>query len=354
MAASSVFSHDVGSRRATDSCLRILSWNILAPELLQYFWRSSYGLPLLHSASHYEALTIARLTAMVSQVRELAPDVLLLQEVTDTAFSALGGQTTAAWLANALGMELAGSSFKHAPFRYSLPPHEQPGPERAGSPSSSAQSADSGVATLFAPARVALVAHLLDASAVGPSTLFRSGVGSPFSVDAVQLRSRSGSQPLVLVNTHIRMQYPRIAAPLAELLARASRAAPAGWARTVIAGDLNAGHVAAAADLAAALQAASGALSDVPLAGAPAGEPADDHALVGAGVRVLQAARVAVPLLAMSDGCGGGAATSDHKLWGRATTPYAVHADNASLIASGRVTSDHPPLLVDVAWDDLS
>ena len=33
------------------SGLRIVVWNVLAPELLLYFWRSSYGLPLLPDAS---------------------------------------------------------------------------------------------------------------------------------------------------------------------------------------------------------------------------------------------------------------------------------------------------------------
>jgi hypothetical protein len=47
-----------------------------------------------------------------------------------------------------------------------------------------------------------------------------------------------------VVNAHVRMQFPRIAAPLAERLARAAPAR--GWADAVLAGDLNAGGRAAA------------------------------------------------------------------------------------------------------------
>jgi hypothetical protein len=324
--------------------LRVVIWNVLAPELLLYFWRSSYGLPLLADASAYDALTARRLSAVAATLRALAPDVVLLQETTDTAQAALGGATVAEYLAAQTGLSVAASSFKRARFRYGTPPREQPGPERAGGPPGATM--DSGVATLVAPARVAVDAVLARAEDGGPSALFRGGVGSPFC--SVRVRPRpgagAGGGALTLVNAHVRMQFPRIAAPLAELLARAAPAR--GWADAVLAGDLNAGGREAAADL-------DHCLASVPLADAEgaAAPRADDHVLVGARVRVLAVRRCDdVPLLSMR--ANGGRPTADHRLWGDAATPYDVHAENAALVAGGRLTSDHPPLLVVLAAAD--
>jgi endonuclease/exonuclease/phosphatase family metal-dependent hydrolase len=209
---------------------------------------------------------------------------------------------------------------------------------------------DSGVATLYDASRVLLLRHLGGAEAGGPCRLFRSGVGSPFTADEFSLRGGGGGGggSVTLVNVHIRMLYPNIAAPLAEVLRRAAAlGVPSDWRRAVLAGDLNAGTAEAAADLAAALAAPPGAaLRDVPTTAAAV--RCDDHVLCGPALRVLSAARDgSLPLLdrlTRSDGVP----TSDYKLWGTPGTPYAVHAGNAALIETA-VTSDHPPLIVEIA-----
>ena len=102
--------------------MRVVSWNVLAPELLQFFWRSSYGLPLV---ADFDAVTAARVARIAAELRALAPDVLLLQETTDTAHACLGGRTVAAFLAAELALTPASASFTGAPFRYAAPPREQ-------------------------------------------------------------------------------------------------------------------------------------------------------------------------------------------------------------------------------------
>jgi hypothetical protein len=338
--------------------VRLCSWNILAPELLQYFWRGSYGLPVL-PASDYEALTLTRCENLVAIIKELSPDILLLQETTATPQAALGGLCLADFLAGATGLRLAGVSFKGSAFRYGVPPREQ----ARGGPGTS--SMDSGVATLFNPATCRHLGQMARAEASGPSKVFPSGCGSPFSLDCfAALSSREEeqagaaaaqavSEPFLVANCHIRMQFPHIAAPLAELCSRLEGGpgglvagcglAPAGpWARCVLAGDLNAGGSAAAADLAAALP-PSAQLCDAFAAASP--EPRDDHILLGPGLKLMGTLVGKARLLSM-EGCPG-MPSSEPTLWGVPETPYAVHADNTALLRSGGITSDHAFIAVE-------
>src|SRR3990167_4827517 len=70
---------------------KILSWNILAHELMLYFWRSSYGLELVPS---YDTILKMRLDNIISKLAEHHADVICLQEVTDTIHEILGEKTT--------------------------------------------------------------------------------------------------------------------------------------------------------------------------------------------------------------------------------------------------------------------
>lgn len=331
--------------------LRIVSLNILAPELLQFFWRSSYGLPLLPTDAAYGALTARRLSSVAGVLSSLGADVVVLQETTDTVHTELGGRTTASYLAFATGLVVAGESFKRSRMAYGVPPREQV--RGAG-----VTTMDSGVATLYNPRTVAHVRAVAAAEDWGGrSAVFPTGVGSPFRVDA--FAPVGGGAPVCVMNVHVKMQWPHIRASLAEALQRAGEALERGgegvaggardvqdarWTRVVVAGDLNAKEGAAAEDLRALLP-PGGALMDAfaAPAGAPQPPPADDHVLLGPGLAVVRAEVHPAPLLAM---CKVDGPTSDAK-WARADTRFTHHAGNAELLAAG-VTSDHPPLVVDV------
>lgn len=390
-----------------------MTWNVLAPELLQYFWRSSYGLPLLASSAEYEAVTASRLHNVAAHVKHVSPDVLLLQETSDTRFACLGDRTTAEYLAHETGMVVASSSAKHLPFTYGQPPYEQAG---RGRPTS--RSMDSGVTTLYTPSRVSHLSAVCTAeSSCGlsegrppASSVFpRGGVGSPFTLDAFSGIGEGGAPPFLVLNTHVRMEYPRIGASLGEAMSRAgvcvaglltsgqgsavvSAIISAG--RLIVAGDLNAGTAEAADDLRAALAAPGvreerrgpewagclhtllphGGLVDVPFhagSGGEGGGGVDDHVIIGPGISILRICSfTTLPLLAMK-AQPPSVPVSDAALWGRgAGTRFVLHRGNAALLlgprggragageadsstghseSSARATSDHPPLLLEFA-----
>jgi endonuclease/exonuclease/phosphatase family metal-dependent hydrolase len=326
-----------------------MSWNILAPELLQVFWRSSYGLPLL-DARAYDDVTAERFRVIVEYVRACAPDVLLLQEVTDTAFACLGGRTTASFIAQETGLTLATASYKGSRFSYGTPPNEQPG--RRGT-----ETMDSGVTTLYKTSTVRHVASLGRAEDGGPCALFPAGVGSPFAVDAfLPLGGDSDSPPLLVVNVHVRMQFPRIAAPLEDVVARVrtalSRGGPSGsFNRVLLGGDLNAGGAESCKDLQALLS-PGGALGRAGLVAVGAGgAPCDDHFLAGRELRVHEVPRPEPPLPVLAMGVGS-ASVSDTRLWSAPDTLYTRSEANAERLgltarsAGCTAGSDHPPLLI--------
>lgn len=351
--------------------VRVMTWNILAPELMSYFWRSTYGLPVpAKPEEEIRAVTAARMSNIAAAIRAAKPDIVLLQETSDTAFFP-DGKSCVAWIANATGLRVASGSSKGSRFHWGHPPAEQPG---RGAPH---LSMDSGVTTLYDPGTVAHVRSVATAETFGPSAVFGGkGWGSPFTVDAFAIlpiashataataAEGSGSRPFVVVNTHIRMQFPHIAAPLEEVAARVRSALRTGssgssssggaggsggggsevWKRVVLAGDVNAGHSAAAADYRAAVG-AGGPLSGLTDAFDPTlSTAADDHMLVGPGLTVAARETSTLPLLDMHTNSQ--LPASDSRLWSRPDTQYQLNEKNAALLASGRATSDHPYLLV--------
>lgn len=362
---------------STNRPLRIVSLNVLAPELLFLFWRSSYGLPLLPPAD-YGAVTSSRCTALAVALRALSPDVLLLQEVTDYRHPCLDHYPTAEWFARALGLTLAQTSFKGMASTWGLPPFEQRKPplEQAavaagmqlpGSGGPGVLRADSGVATLYNPRVLRHVRCLGNAEAYGRSHLFPTGWGSPWTLDAFSLVAPGVSggggdytlpPPILRVmNVHMKMQWPNILRPLGEAFSRAGAclAAPpelSPWDHVVVGGDFNAGEPAAAADFGVYFSplggAAASGLREVPLPGG--GGPPLDRFLVGPGVEVGGGGAVAVGREALleTNTQPRGVKVLDAKLWGEEGTKYAVHAGNAGLVRGerGGGGSDHPTLLL--------
>jgi len=205
--------------------IRFASLNILAPELLAYFWRSSYCLPIPSDTNTvFGAFTRARLELISKHLRATNADVIALQETSNTVFESLGGKTSAEFLANELGYNIASSCLKDSPVAYRAPPYEQE--------SKDSLVAFTGVATLYNPKTVEHVAHKSCATSVSASS--PEGlkiVGSPHVADEFRPLSNktntntsSLSQPalgIIFVNTHFRMSpYPHISNAFVELFAR--------------------------------------------------------------------------------------------------------------------------------------
>jgi len=364
--------------------LRIVSLNVLAPELCFQLWRSSYGLPLLSSAAAYGATTRSRYIALAHALRALSPDVLLLQEVSDFRHPSLGHSTTADWFARALGLAVAQVSFKGAPISWNLPPHEQrrEGPAQAaaeagmrlpGSGGPGVVRADSGVATLYNPAALRHEGSLGNAEAHGASAEFKTGWGSPWTLDAFSLAGGGGGgggdyalPPPVLrvLNVHIETTSPHILRSLCEVFSRAGKslgAAPelAPWDHVVVGGGFNAGEKDAADEFRLFFTgggAAASQLREVPQPGGGSGARAPlDRFLVGPGVSVCGGGECVVgdePLLTINTQPPGVKAF-DARAWGRGDTPYVVHGANEALLARGGAGSDHSTLLVSVALRPL-
>jgi hypothetical protein len=202
--------------------LRVASLNILAPELLAFFWRSSYSLPLLTNI--FESFTRTRLEVIAHHLRASNADVIALQETSDTIFECLGGKTTAEFIADELRFKIASSCLKDSPITYNAPPFEQ-------DPNKSLI-AFTGVTTLYNPITVEHVCHKSCATSVSVSAPEAPKfVGSPHVADEFRLLSNdltsnkaSSSQQalgIIIVNTHFRMSpYPHIANACNELFAR--------------------------------------------------------------------------------------------------------------------------------------
>lgn len=316
--------------------LRIVSWNILAPELMKFYWRSSYGLPLLSGVRPYDAVTASRMSNIATILRGLRPDILMLQETTNASYACLGGRSITAYLSQELGLAIAGESFKGSKFFSGEPPHEQ----------TRAVCVDSGVATLFSAARVDHTRTISRGEDGGPCALFSSGIGSPFTADEFRERTAANdggsALPFTVVNIHIRMQYPHISGPLKDVVLRLQSKGvlvnAEGARRVVFGGDLNSGSAKSAADLAATIPKG---LSDISSA---TGEtaPADDHLFCGEDVQAVNVT-APVPVLEMNH-------RSDvvNAKWTTADVTYTLHPGNKELLESGSLLSDHPFVAIDM------
>jgi len=237
---------------AARSRLRVVSLNLLAPELLCYFWRSSYGLPLLPEARDYlGALTRRRLQGLALALRALVPlaDVVCLQETGGDGTPAAGGGlesldglSTQAFLARELGLVLASQSAKDAEMRFGLPPAEQAVAPEAWK-AAGARSVRTGVATLYNPRTVRHVARVAAASTVAlspearafyplPGAEFAGSKGKPCRLDSPHVADEfaargpgggggANRESLVVVNFHAKIQpFPSIRNACVELFAR--------------------------------------------------------------------------------------------------------------------------------------
>jgi hypothetical protein len=198
--------------------IRIASLNILAPELLAYFWRSSYALPLIDQSDYFGKFTRTRLEQITNNLRITKADIIALQETSDTVFDSLDGKTTAQFIADKLGYKIASTCMKEHPVRYKVPPFEQEYKDSL--------IAVTGVCTLFNPETVTHVSHCSCATRVSASNpAAPPSIGSPHIADKFMPISNSSStlttDGIIIVNTHLRMSpYPHISDAINELFAR--------------------------------------------------------------------------------------------------------------------------------------
>ena len=232
----------------------IITWNILANELLLYLWRGSYGLEIRADGNtdigraYYNNIHRMRINNIIERLREYDADIICLQETTNVEYEYLGGKTTQKYIADAMGYEVVSNSYKNNPFTCNYPPYEQ----RFRGLASQQLSMDSGVSTLLKTAgaaitaNVKLVRNIATANSFPASVVFGKGSGSPFTLDKFIIKGFEFN----IVNVHIKMEYPSIINPVKEVFDRISqRLTPHELVKTIVMGDFNAGAARASIEL---------------------------------------------------------------------------------------------------------
>lgn len=198
--------------------MRIISWNILAQGLLQFFWRSSYGLPVITRQTMRKVYK-RRIDLIIEHINNYECDILCLQETEDKKERLFDNKTVCEYIADRCDMKIVSESFKKSRMKYDYPPHEQ----------RKTLKADTGVAILCSKGilRKIKVENLAIAEDFGESKHFRSGVGSPFNLIKISNKGNNKflKQPYNICNVHIRMNYPHIKNALSELEERISNKA---------------------------------------------------------------------------------------------------------------------------------
>lgn len=323
--------------------LKICSWNILAPELFFYFWRSSYGLGFTDKNSiplpkeYYDGITNLRLKNIIDYLQEIDADVILLQEVTTTKYTILdsssdnsdssdgllisnqaNGLTLQVIIAEALNYKIVSESFKTNKFSSGLPPYEQH-KDRTES------STYSGIATLVRPD--------LECENLITSTRCKRKTNSPFTLD----RLRLGNNDIFIGNVHIKMDYPHILESVIEVYNCIIDTIGEGILRTILMGDFNAHALAAANELYKSVL--NSKMFDI-----FASQLIDDHIFVGNEIRLYESSATLDTSLPLLDMQVNSPATG--RKWIVENTKY-NHSDyNQKLVDGGKVTTDHYPIIV--------
>lgn len=317
--------------------LRICSWNILAPELLSYFWRSSYGLDFENTNSislpetFYDGVTQSRLDNIIKYLRIGNFDVILLQEITNTQYVISKGifkrdtQNTPnsfkihEYIAHNMGYYIISESYKTSKFDSGLPPYEQ---DRYKTISS----IYSGVATLAFPG--VKITNLITSKNCKKEA-------SPFTLD--KLEGLNGGN-IYIANVHIKMNYPSILASISELYSCILDNLGTDILRTIVMGDFNAHALQAATEL--YKSELNKSMFDV-----FANELIDDHIFVGNDIRIYESKAFVdlnVPILEM-----GINSPATGKKWTSPSTKYMRSKNNQDLIDKKIATSDHSPIIIE-------
>lgn len=206
--------------------LTILSLNILAPECLYFFWRSIYGLPIKIA---YDNINHNRINNIKNYIKDHKPDIICLQEISNQSYSYLNNMTIQKYIAKETGYIIISESFNKSKFYYDFPPFEQ----------KRTHYTDLGIVTLIKSNNIQFKKNISNANNLGQSYLFKSGDGSPFTVDLI---SAFGNDFLI-ANVHIKMNYPNINPSCEEIYQRINHDLNIhcqSWHNMILIGDLNA------------------------------------------------------------------------------------------------------------------
>ena len=314
--------------------IKIVNWNILAPGLLFYFWRSSYGLNLTKNQETYNIIQKKRVDNILKYLSKYNADIMCLQEVTNEKYPYLDNLTIQEYIGQELGYEIISESFKLSPFKYDYPPTEQ----------LQKYSMDSGVATLVKINSPIInstesIAHAED---FGQSKIFNSGIGSPFVVDKITLKNK---KIIYLTNLHIRMEYPYIKRPLEEVYNRITQVLNKNQMKCmIVVGDFNAGGLKPAKDL--FTSSFYNYLFDE-----QGHNLIDDHVFLGNNLRnykINTEYDTSVILLDMNVNTP----TSNPK-WKLPNTEYMLSNKNNQLVINDIITTDHYPIIIDIVFDKI-
>lgn len=307
------------------SKLKVVCWNILAPELLMYFWRSSYGLEAPRGKQYYDNINLMRINNMIKWLSEYDADIICLQEVTDSKYSYLNGLSIQEYIANQMQYTIVSQSFKASPFKFGYPPNEQ----------FLSLNADSGVATLIKSNSIAkLTRHIAVAEDFGDSNIFKTGVGSPFTLDEFMMNNKT----FFIANIHVRMDYPHILRPINESYDRIiSKIGEEGMQNAFIMGDFNADNIISAREL-------FSSYFYLYMFNKKGYDMNYDHIFIGknfAGHPMTMEYDNRIPLLEMNVN----KPTSDSKIWKNANVQYTRSDLNNKLVNNMIVTTDHHPII---------
>ncbi len=304
----------------------IMSWNILAPELMNYFWRSSYGLRTSgKTKSDYDKIQEMRIEKIVDYIRDVNPDILCLQETTNTQHDYLGNMSVQDYIASKLNYRIVSEATKQSPLKYNMPPEEQ----------KMLMSADTGVTTMISDdSEVVHSDTMLTSDYYKKSDVFKTGVGTPFVYDLFE----SDGNNFGLVNLHVRMSYPSILASINEAYSRISNETSSeDMKNLIILGDMNAHALAGAKEL---------FMSDLYSYAFDyqGSELIDDHVFFGNDllnwtIDVKYGQDLTLLKMGANEPVIG-------KRWTKPETRFCLSKHNNNLISNNEATSDHYPILI--------
>ena len=324
--------------------LKICCWNILAPELMFYFWRSSYGLKVNDSKDYYNNITKKRIDNIVEYLKKGGFNVICLQEITDKIYPYLDNKTIQQYIADKMGFNLVSQAFKESVFEANLPPTEQ---QKDGD-----LKIDSGVSVIAS--KLITIKPVANSSEFGSSKQFKSGVGSPFTIDQIKMSEgfvdKQGDNKsdvfYYLVNIHVRMNYPHILDSLNESFSRIkSKLTSQQLVWTIFLGDFNAHDSVASKEL-------TNSDLHTHMFDIFGDMPVDDHIFIGRSIRhryhhaYLDAD---IDLLEM-----GLNTPSTGQKWIKADDDYKKSIPNQKLLDSGKATTDHYPIIATLTSKKIS
>lgn len=323
--------------------LKLCSWNILAPELLSYFWRSSYGLEISNPPNsnnffppnYYTNITQIRIDNIMKYLHDGNFDIICLQEVTDKKYLIINGLlvvstddtgfTLYELIAKTLKMNVVSVSFKQKKFNSGIPPTEQ-------HKDKSVSSILSGVATLAKPD--------LNITNITKAEIFVGATSneSPLTIDKLILPYYD--VPIYIINVHIKMEYPNIKKSIDDLYEIIGGLLLVNNIRsTILVGDFNAHDKIAATDL------KNSTLHDN-MFDIFKEQYVDDHIFIGRDIYDYENDAIldeTVKLLKM-----GANKPSTGPNYINPGSSYNKLSSNQQLIKDMIVTTDHPPIIANI------